>query len=70
MTHTKFHLYIFAIFVRIKSQKDSFWIAKGVVLGSKRSRFEHQKESFCKAKGLHSDFTQSDIQRFYTEISD
>lgn len=35
------------------NQKDSFWIAKGLVLGSKRIRFEQQKESFCKAKGLH-----------------
>ena len=26
---------------------------KGLVLGSKRTRFEQQKESFCKAKGLH-----------------
>ncbi len=38
------------------NQKDSFWIAKGFVLGCKRTRFEQQKESFCKAKGLHFDY--------------
>lgn len=38
------------------NQNDSFWIAKGFVLGCKRTRFERQKESFCKAKGLHSDY--------------
>lgn len=35
------------------NQKESFWTIKGLVLGSKRTRFEQQKESFCKAKGLH-----------------
>ena len=38
------------------NQKDSFWSAKGFVLGCKRTRFEQQKESFCKAKGLHFDY--------------
>lgn len=38
------------------NQKDSFWIAKGFVLGCKRTHFGQPKESFCKAKGLHFDY--------------
>ena len=43
-------------FVRIRNQKEYICIAKGLLLGSKRTRFEQQKESFCKAKGLHFDY--------------
>ena len=32
-------------------QKDSFWLAKGLVLMSKRTRFDEQKDSFWNAKG-------------------
>ena len=31
---------------QIKKQKKSFWVAKGLVLLSKRTRFEVQKDSF------------------------
>ena len=31
---------------RFASQKDSFYLAKGLVLDCKRTRFEGQKESF------------------------
>ena len=65
MTHTKFHLYIFVNYVSIRSQKDSFCNAKGLVLGSKRTRFEQQKESFCKAKGLHSDYLKRHSKILY-----
>lgn len=34
-------------------QKDSFRLAKGLVLLSKRTRFALQKDSFCNPKGLH-----------------
>ena len=33
-------------------QKDSFWLAKGVVLMSKRTRFGMQKDPFWSAKGV------------------
>ncbi len=33
-------------------QKDSFWLAKGLVLESKRTRFGMQKDPFWSAKGV------------------
>lgn len=33
-------------------QKDSFWLAKGVVLACKRTRFDEQKDPFWNAKGV------------------
>ena len=33
-------------------QKDSFWLAKGLVLMSKRTRFGMQKDPFWSAKGV------------------
>ena len=33
-------------------QKDSFWLAKGLVLMSKRTRFGMQKDPFWNAKGV------------------
>ncbi len=33
--------------------KESFWTAKGLHLGGKRSPFGRQKESFWRAKGVH-----------------
>ncbi len=33
-------------------QKDSFWLAKGLVLMSKRTPFGVQKDSFWNAKGV------------------
>ena len=32
-------------------QKDSFWLAKGLLLACKRTRFDEQKDSFWNAKG-------------------
>ena len=34
-------------------QKDSFWLAKGLLLERKRAPFTMQKDSFCTVKGLH-----------------
>lgn len=33
-------------------QKDSFWVAKGLVLGCKRTRFGMQKDPFWNVKGV------------------
>ncbi|WP_302428702.1 hypothetical protein, partial [uncultured Prevotella sp.] len=43
--------------VKVKTQnskfkKESFWVAKRVLLGAKRSPFTMQNESFWNAKGL------------------
>ena len=34
-------------------EKESFWVAKRVLLVSKRSPFEGQKDNYWKAKGVH-----------------
>ena len=37
-------------------EKESFWVAKGVLLVSKRSPFEGQKDNYWKAKGVVFEF--------------
>ena len=37
-------------------EKESFWVAKRVLLVSKRSPFEGQKDNYWKAKGVLLEF--------------
>ena len=41
------------LFALPSKKKESFWLAKGLVLYCKRTPFTLQKDSFCKLKGLH-----------------
>ena len=51
--HPTFHIQHSTVTLNIPhSKKDSFWVAKGLLLVCKRTRFGEQKDSFWKAKGV------------------